>query len=162
MRSTDSFYRHIGVYGISVNSNKILVIQKKLGPYKGRYDLPGGRLEDAESLEQGIKREFREETGYSIQELSNIGVCDFSVRWTLTDHTIENIHHIALLYAVHVDPDEEAAEIESFEGQDSNGAIWLPIDEISSANASPLLLRAVDWIHSGTIPVEISVFDYAQ
>ncbi|MEK4517323.1 NUDIX hydrolase [Paenibacillus sp. FSL H8-0122] len=156
----DNFYRHMGVYGICVVDNCILVIRKILGPYTGKYDLPGGRLEKMESLEQGITREFREETGHTVRKLKNIGVCDFSVIWTLQDNTVENLHHIAIVYEVNVDSEERPNTIESFEGQDSNGAIWLPLDEVTSNNSSPLVLQAIEWIRTGTIPVASGSFDY--
>ncbi|MCS7464591.1 NUDIX hydrolase [Paenibacillus doosanensis] len=156
----DNFYRHIGVYGICVSDERILVIRKRLGPYTGKYDLPGGRLEAMESLEQGMIREFREETGYAVQKLHNIGACDFSVIWKLPNNTVENLHHIAILYKVAIDSEETTAPIESFDGQDSDGAVWLALDEVTSNNSSPLVLQAREWLHTGTIPVESGAFDY--
>ncbi|NIK77876.1 hypothetical protein FHS15_003014 [Paenibacillus castaneae] len=38
---SSKFYRHMGVYGICVVNEQILVIRKILGPYSGKYDLPG-------------------------------------------------------------------------------------------------------------------------
>lgn len=32
----------LGTYGILVHDSKILLTQKKSGPYKGLWDLPGG------------------------------------------------------------------------------------------------------------------------
>ncbi|WP_227872123.1 NUDIX hydrolase [Paenibacillus albus] len=134
---SSSFHRHMGVYGICCANNRILVIRKILGPYTGRYDLPGGRLEKLETLEQGIIRELREETGYTVRTLQNIGVCDFTVTWTMKDDTIENLHHIAILYEAAVDTDELTSTIDAFEGQDSNGAAWLALEEVTAANSSP-------------------------
>lgn len=160
MDNTNIFYRHTGVYGICVAKKRILVIQKALGAYTEKYDLPGGRLEKLESLEQGITREVREETGYTIRNLKNIGVCDFSVMWTLQDNTIENMHHIAILFEVDIDLDKTPDTVESFEGQDSNGAIWLDFDEVTPKNSSPLVLQAVEWIRTRIIPTSRSSFDY--
>lgn len=156
----DNFHRHMGVYGICTADHCILVIRKVLGPYTGKYDLPGGRLEKMESLEQGIIRELREETGYTVRKLKNIGVCDFSVMWTLQDHTIEHLHHIAILYEVDVDSEEITNAIESFEGQDSEGAIWLDFDEVNCNNSSPLVLQAMKWVRTGTIAAAVGSFDY--
>lgn len=156
----ENFFRHIGVYGICLADNCILVIQKILGPYTGKYDLPGGRLEKMESLEQGVTREFLEETGYTIRQLKSIGICDFSVLWTLQDDTVEHLHHIAMLYEVQVNPEEKMSIIKSFEGQDSNGAIWLNIDHVNINNASPLLLSAMEWMRAGAVPVVNSSYDY--
>ena len=33
---------HIGIYGICIIDNKLLCIKKARGPYKNRFDLPGG------------------------------------------------------------------------------------------------------------------------
>lgn len=160
MISSDTFYRHTGVYGICVNEGRLLVIRKILGPYSGQYDLPGGRLEENESLEQGITRELREETGYSVQKLASIGVCDFSVKWILLDGKVEQLHHIAILYKADVDREELMGTVESFEGQDSSGAAWLPFDEATPRNSSPLVLQAIEWIRTGALPVARGAFDY--
>lgn len=158
--NNSNFHRHMGVYGICVSNERILVIRKILGPYIGKYDLPGGRLEKMESLEKAVIREFREETGYTIQDLENIGVFDFFVLWTLKDNTVEQLHHIAILYEAKVDSEELISTIETFEGQDSNGATWLPINDVTPDNASPLVLQAIEWIRLRTIPVVSSSFDY--
>lgn len=156
----NSFYQHTGVYGICVADKHILVIRKIIGPYTGKYDLPGGRLEKLESLEQGVTREVREETGYLVQRLKSIGVCDFTVIWSLQENLVENLHHIAILYEIAIDLNKPPDTIESFEGQDSGAAIWLPIDEVSSKNSSPLVLQSIEWIQTGSISTTRSSFDY--
>ena len=60
---TQNYNRAFGVYGIYVENDKLLVINKNGGPYINRYDLPGGSLEAGESLSIAMKREFLEETG---------------------------------------------------------------------------------------------------
>ena len=37
---------HFGVYGICIKDNKLLCIKKERGPYKNRFDLPGGSQKD--------------------------------------------------------------------------------------------------------------------
>lgn len=156
------FYRHVGVYGICVADQRLLVIEKGLGPYTGQYDLPGGRLEDYESLEEAIRREFDEETGYAVQESIGIGVCDFNVLWTRKDNTEEHLHHIAMMYKVQVDTRHTPHAIESSVGQDSRSALWVPLSELSSANSSPLVLKAVQWANSQILTPTSSVFDYRR
>ena len=54
---------HIGIYGICIKDNKLLCIKKVRGPYKNRFDLPGGSQKENEGLTETLAREFREETG---------------------------------------------------------------------------------------------------
>lgn len=157
----NDFYRHIGVYGICVNGNRLLVIEKLLGPYTGRYDLPGGRLEGNESLEQAITREIAEETGFTTVKLSSIGTCDFSVLWTRKDNTMERLHHIAMMYEVELNIEQPPGVIHRFEGQDSGRAIWLSLRDVTIKNSSPLVLQAVEWINSSTLPITCKPFDYS-
>ncbi|TLS50731.1 NUDIX hydrolase [Paenibacillus antri] len=153
-------HRHTGVYGVCVSDQRLLVIRKRLGPYSGQYDLPGGRLEPSESLEQAVMREFREETGTAVRVVSSIGVCDFQVLWTLKDRSTERLHHIAMLYQVEVDRRAEVHPIEAFPEQDSDGAVWLPPEEIEPRAASPAVLQAVEWLRSHRLSVARSLFDY--
>lgn len=109
------FHRAFGVYGLFVKNDKLLVIRKNGGPYINRYDLPGGSLEESESLTQAMKREFLEETGVEIEIVKNIGVIDFMLPWNWKNFT--HVHHIAVYYSVNKiggqleDPDQ-------FDGQD--------------------------------------------
>ncbi|SET96606.1 NUDIX domain-containing protein [Salinibacillus kushneri] len=70
MYKSKKYHRAFGVYGIYVEGNKLLVINKNGGPYKNRYDLPGGSLESGESLSVAIQREFKEETGKPLNGLN--------------------------------------------------------------------------------------------
>ena len=50
------------VYGIAIKNNKILLSKQWDG-----YDFPGGGLNLEETIEEALKREFWEETGYKIK-----------------------------------------------------------------------------------------------
>ncbi len=89
---------HIGVYGVLLDTNRILLVTKSRGPYSGKLDLPGGRLEHGETIEEGLLREIQEETG--IKNIEGIVFLN-----NLTHHEIyENngqisLHHIGLIYS---------------------------------------------------------------
>jgi 8-oxo-dGTP diphosphatase len=51
----------------------VLLIQRKDDPYKGQWALPGGFVNDNESLERAAGRELSEETGISNARLTQIG-----------------------------------------------------------------------------------------
>ena len=45
----------------------ILLVQRDHEPLKGWWSLPGGALETGERLEEGLRREIREETGLEVE-----------------------------------------------------------------------------------------------
>lgn len=51
----------IGAYGIVIRDGKVLIEIGKLG-----YFLPGGGIDDGETVEEALRREFVEETGYQL------------------------------------------------------------------------------------------------
>ena len=48
---------HFGVYGVCLQDGKLLCIEKTRGPYRHRFDLPGGSQEPGEGLTDTLKRE---------------------------------------------------------------------------------------------------------
>jgi 8-oxo-dGTP diphosphatase len=54
---------------LTIKNDELAVLLVKRGsePYRGRLALPGGFVEELESLEQAARRELREETGVALQ-----------------------------------------------------------------------------------------------
>ena len=52
---------------IAFNDNKVLIAHRNpTGQMGGRWEFPGGKVEDGESEETAVAREFKEEFGVSI------------------------------------------------------------------------------------------------
>lgn len=51
------------IFGFDGIRLKILLVERGIDPYKGRWALPGGFLKPEESAEIGARRELKEETG---------------------------------------------------------------------------------------------------
>ena len=57
----------IGVGGLIINQNKVLLVKRAAPPAKGLWALPGGKLQWGETLEQAVEREVLEETGLTVK-----------------------------------------------------------------------------------------------
>lgn len=51
------------VFGFDDSDLKVLLIQRDLPPFKGKWALPGGFVRTDETLDEAARRELREETG---------------------------------------------------------------------------------------------------
>jgi 8-oxo-dGTP diphosphatase len=58
---------------ITFPPHKILLIKRATVPFKGYWALPGGRVDQGETVEQTVVREVKEETGLDIAVLSKVG-----------------------------------------------------------------------------------------
>jgi ADP-ribose pyrophosphatase YjhB (NUDIX family) len=54
------------VDGVHAKDGKILLLKRNVEPFKGFWHVVGGHVEEGESLEEAVKREFREETGLDV------------------------------------------------------------------------------------------------
>ncbi|MGX7199430.1 NUDIX hydrolase [Enterococcus nangangensis] len=139
----EKYHRAFGVYGFYLEHDRLLVMKKNGGPYKNRYDLPGGSLEDGEALAHCLYREYLEETGRRIQQAQQVGTYSFTYPWNY--QTWHHNQHICVFYHVTALVAEQAAAVTAFAGQDSLGAAWVPLKELTPANASPLVLKACEF-----------------
>ena len=57
----------VGVGAVIVKGGKLLLVKRRYEPLAGRWSIPGGTLELGETLETGVAREMREETGLEIE-----------------------------------------------------------------------------------------------
>jgi 8-oxo-dGTP diphosphatase len=67
------------VFGLDELELKVLLIQRKLEPFLGKWALPGGFVHPDEELEAAARRELREETGLSgffLEQLYTFGRVD--------------------------------------------------------------------------------------
>ena len=57
----------VGVGAVIVEAGKVVLVRRRFEPLAGRWSLPGGTLELGETLEAGVAREMREETGLDVE-----------------------------------------------------------------------------------------------
>jgi 8-oxo-dGTP diphosphatase len=61
---------------VVIDNRRALLIRRGSEPLRGQWSIPGGTLELGESLQQGVARELREETGLEVRVLDLIEVFD--------------------------------------------------------------------------------------
>lgn len=126
-----------GAYGIIVQDSKLLLTQKRAGPYKGLWDLPGGGIEFGETPEVALKREIQEETGLLAKQTELLTVMTNFGEYSNSEGPF-HFHHIGIIYRVHnisslahVVPEEKMR--------------WITIHEVNSDELTPFANQA--WKH---------------
>jgi 8-oxo-dGTP diphosphatase len=77
----------VAVGGIVRRSSSTLLIQRGTAPQKGRWSIPGGRVEAGETLAQAVEREVLEETGLVVR-------CGDFIGWV---ERLSPSHHFVIL-----------------------------------------------------------------
>jgi 8-oxo-dGTP diphosphatase len=66
----------VGIGGVVIENDRVLLIRRGTEPLLGQWSIPGGTLELSESLQQGVARELLEETGLRVRVLELIDAFD--------------------------------------------------------------------------------------
>lgn len=140
------FHHAFGVYGIIVINGALVVIKKAGGPYLNRFDLPGGSLDDGEPLSNAIGREIHEETQLTVEQAVQLGTTSFRYPWHYQHWEFNQ--HICVFYEITQFTGSLANVVPQFVGQDSLGAVAVDLAQLTSENASPLVMKAKSYLES--------------
>ena len=66
----------VGVGGVVIRRNQVLLIRRARQPLKGEWSIPGGLVELGEDLAAAVRRELKEETGLDVEPRGIIAVFD--------------------------------------------------------------------------------------
>ncbi|MGH3001486.1 MAG: NUDIX domain-containing protein [Gaiellaceae bacterium] len=119
-----------GVQGLLERDGRLLLARRANEPRRGHWDIPGGFVDEAESPAEGLRREFREETGLDVEpvELLRIDIEPYDGR-----------HVFSVTWIVRGEGEPAAAD-------DVDELRWFGPDELPEEMAFPgqlLVLR--DW-----------------
>ena len=137
-------HRHLGVYGLVIKDNKILLIKKVSGPYDGLLDLPGGSLEFGERPIETLKRELEEETGIIVKKCKLFDVDSVVTSWLREDGMYKG-HHVGIFYKINSYSNEIKKNISIDEvNDDSLGADFYDIDKLTVNDLSLIALLELE------------------
>lgn len=66
----------VGVGGIVVHENRVLLVERGTEPLKGQWTIPGGLTDVGETLREAVIREVREETGLAVEPVELVELLD--------------------------------------------------------------------------------------
>lgn len=155
----NKYHVAFGVYGIIGDRQSLVVIKKNDGPYKNRFDLPGGSLEDGEPLAHAIVREIEEETALRPVGLTQLGTTSFRYPWTFRSWRLNQ--HICVFYRIDTVVGSIAPAVKQFPGQDSLGAVRMQLASLNLRNSSPLVVKAKEYLANGG-DFDVKDTDYSQ
>lgn len=125
----------VGVYAVLRYKNKFILIKKGKGPFKGRWDLPGGKIDFGETPKRALVREIIEETGLKVKQAELETVISYTYKTK-----IEIFHHIGIIYRC------EAKNIKKLkrepDGYDSFGAEVFGENKIKDLKLTPLVKKS--------------------
>ena len=107
------------VFGFDESDLKVLLIERGLEPFKGRWALPGGFVRVAETLDEAARRELEEEAGLKnvfLEQLYTFGTVDRDPR-----ERVVSVAYYALV---------KLSEHEARAATDAANARWFQISEV--------------------------------
>ena len=113
----------VSARAVVTDGDRVLVVQDPTS----RHILPGGRLEPDETVEDALRREVLEETGWSLARFRQIGVMHFHhVDPVPDDYGYPYPDLLHLVYAA--SPGEHRPELREVDGYEL-GAEFVPVDQ---------------------------------
>ena len=127
------------VFGLDNRELKVLLIERGLEPFKGKWALPGGFVHVDETLDEAARRELSEETGVKetfLEQLHTYGTVDRDPR-----ERVVSVAYYALV---------KMAEHKAKADSDAAAAQWFPIAQCPplAFDHAEILVAALDRLKS--------------
>ncbi|GAB6436274.1 NUDIX hydrolase [Bacillus luti] len=123
----------VRVTGILIEDEKILLVKQKVA--NRNWSLPGGRVENGETLEEAMIREMREETGLEVKIKKLLYVCD------KPDASPSLLHITFLLERIE---GEIMLPSNEFDHNPIDDVQMVPIEELSHYGFSEIFIKLVN------------------
>jgi len=136
----------VGVGGVVLSGDRVLIVKRGAEPSKGLWSIPGGAVEVGESLAQACAREVAEETGLAVR----VGPVVEIIERLLRDEQGRVEYHYVLIDFVCSSPPQEPRAAD-----DAADARWAPLDSLEGLGLTPdtrrVILKAARMTQDGEI-----------
>ena len=132
----DNYICDVRTVGVLVRDGKLLVQRDADG---AEYALPGGHIRIGETLEEGLIREFWEETGVKIRCIRMLWSEECFWEWQG-----RKAHNLAFYYRIEPEPGSEIPDTGEFVSQKDNCGVvlgWLPVEKLQTVTVYPGFLK---------------------
>ena len=106
------------VDAIIQKSSSILLVKRKKDPYKNQFALPGGFVNEGETIEEAIEREVYEETSLKVHPIDILGVYSDPTR-DPRGHMMTVVFIVLIIRGI------------ATAGDDAKEISWIPIEKIN-------------------------------
>lgn len=139
-QSEKTVFCRTAVRGIINHGNKYLMIHSKYGEYK----FPGGGQNDGETLIDTLRREVKEETGYTVKIDS---VCEY-LKLTEKRKAIDADVMLMTSYYYFCDVEDKVGErnLDDYEKEEDYQTVWLTLAEAMTYNESISDTERIPWV----------------
>jgi len=135
----------VGVGGVVIEEDRVLLIRRGAEPLKGQWSIPGGTLELGETLMEGAARELKEETGLDVSVLEMIELFErinfgrgADQAWTTIEERRRPRFHFVI-----VDYLCQRISGEAVAGGDVTEVQWAREDELEKFSLTPTATRVI-------------------
>jgi len=125
----------VGVGGVVIDGERVLLIRRGREPLKGEWSLPGGLVEVGESLADAVRREIAEETGLEVRVEGIVKVLD---RITRDKRRRVKYHYVLVDFLCRADGGVLRAS------SDVSEARWVRRRDLAKYSLRPATLRVIE------------------
>jgi 8-oxo-dGTP diphosphatase len=133
------------VGAIAVRDGALLLIRRGHAPSRGRWSLPGGRVEPGETAHEALVREIAEETGLVVEVGELVGEVvrpgSNGVTYRIQDFRVTL--RVTPLGRDAVAGDDAVGGDDAVAGDDALDVAWVPLDDVPKYRLSAGLLRTL-------------------
>lgn len=128
-----------------VKESRLLMVKKSKDDPKNpnKWEVPGGRMEFGEAVEEHIKREVKEEVGLDIQIGEPFAIWTWKIKKQKADGTSEEVQIVAVASVCYADT-TTITDIGQVEDDYLSDIKWVPINEVMNYDLIPDIIPVME------------------